>query len=149
MAETPQELLSMLVTTSFPLFSQLYEELRLQIWIYALPGSRIVYVKRHLVDKEQDAKESHKRSRPETPYATYFSSPSPQADIPSLLLTCVESKKMVQRFYKYIFPGTWFDYERDYLYLDMAYAQTRVAFGLTYQLNDFSPGLVHMSSNAS
>ena len=134
------------LATSFPRFSHLPQELREQIWISTLPGPRLVYIERHLVDKELDAKEPHKRPRPVTPYATYFSSPSPQADILSLLITCTESRQVVRRFYKCVFPGTWLDYDRDYLYLDMAYSQAGVAFGLTYQLNDFAPGLVHPSS---
>lgn len=41
---------------SFALFDHLPKELRLDIWMHALPGPRIIYVERHLVNAEEDKK---------------------------------------------------------------------------------------------
>jgi len=122
--------------TSFTRFRDLPKELRLQIWTHALPGPRIILVERHLFNIELDKAgeevqhEAFDRSNRAEP--TYFSSPSPNGSITTLLGTCEESHSLVKKNYSLIFPrsSTWISFEMDFLYLN---------WGTRYFRNHYEP----------
>jgi hypothetical protein len=124
------------IPASFPLFGALPRELRVQIWTDALPGSRIIYVERHLFNKEKDEKGNDERKE-ETQEPTYFTSPSPNKSVTTLLDTCKESRAVVMKHYSRIFPysSTWFSFAEDFLYLDWGWRY----FSTPYSPAHFTP----------
>jgi len=91
-------------------------------------------VERHLFDKAEDKKPCAERWN-DIPYATYFSSPSSNGAITSLLRVCKESRVIIKKQYSQIFPSTWFSFSKDYLYLDWG----RRHYGTVYEPCDFDP----------
>jgi hypothetical protein len=108
-----------IIVTTLHRFGEFPKELRLQIWTSALPGPRIIYVERHLFNKEKDEKNITPQPG-DHPEPTYFMSPSPNESITSLLWACKESYEVVTKHYSRIFPysQTWFCFPKDYLYVD-------------------------------
>jgi hypothetical protein len=157
-------------THSFPKFSLLPQELRRFIWNYALPGPRIVYIKRYLSPLTVDESESDSFEELyglieflELPKQYHFSSPSPSQPITALLGACAESRAFAREHYSTLYPyvsyedgngaasgdsfkvvdarvkPTWFDFERDWLYLDWGHTNTNSPPALRYTPQDFLP----------
>jgi len=150
------------MATTFPRFNYLPKEIRLQIWVQALPGPRIVYIERYLNSAENTSAEW---SQDDYPAPTHFASKTPNGDILSLLsacqgmfvLCCVplsgkmmeytvefeggangdpESRVVVKQNYECILSktNTWFDFEHDFLYVDWGWS-----YNVKYRPGHFTP----------
>lgn len=107
--------------TAFTLFNILPKELRIHIWMSALPGPRIIYVQRFLTSGDYPDISWQRGDDGVTPAEpSYFMSGSPDGLFIPLLLTCKDSHSVVTREYEIIFPAssTWFSFSTDFLYID-------------------------------
>ena len=133
-SETPN--LDMSVpATSFKDFDYLPKELRLLIWKYALPGPRIIPLNAISLTPRTTRRGRHQYGA-KYPLATYFSSPSPNNSITSLVQACKDSYALVKQHYSLIFPrsSAWIDFSIEFLYLDWGYG----SFRMTYSPEDFT-----------
>jgi len=113
----------------FSMFSYLPKELRLQIWIEALPGPRVVYVQRLFVSGET-ANEVWERGELDSPEPTYWTSATPNESIVPMMYACKESHGVVASQYSQLFPSTWFSFTKDFLYLDWGYGYHSTNFSV-------------------
>src|SRR4051794_2654959 len=111
--------------TCFPFFGLLPKELRLKIWEHALPGPRIILVKRFIdfKEEEQDNSGEGHGGPPQTSVTSRsarFSSPSSSHSVVRMLGVCKELNEVVKRHYSIIFPltSTWFDFNVDFLFIN-------------------------------
>ncbi|KAF4630893.1 hypothetical protein G7Y89_g7246 [Cudoniella acicularis] len=120
--------------TTFHLFRNLPQEIRLQIWEEALPGPRVVYIEPYraltnICDRVwsnkniEDDFESQGFFAPEDPSQKNLMQnfgPRSHSTPPALLLVCKESHEVASKFYTQTFtPSTiWFASDRDTVYLD-------------------------------
>ena len=102
MSKTPDLDMSIPVV-SLTLFDDLPKELRLYIWMHALPNLRIIHLERHLLNAEGNKKGYVSEDYTKYLFATYFSSPSPNDSIISLLGACKESHTAVKQHHSFIF----------------------------------------------
>jgi hypothetical protein len=119
----------------FTKFKDLPKEIRLLIWTFALPGPRVVYLKQYALAADvamvRDIRAGNivgttsldgiKDDRGGLDSLWGFRSPTP---IPALLLACHESFEVASRSYSRQFsalgaiPQTYFDFDRDILFID-------------------------------
>ncbi|TGO16261.1 hypothetical protein BTUL_0030g00480 [Botrytis tulipae] len=147
------------VKANFQRFPKLPAELRLRIWKFALPDSRIVLLQadnRFIEFREPKPKEKHllpfynKNSRPSYRHVSTLKSGH---RVPAMLWTCIESRRVALKYYKIMFSilddgysgfaRTYFDCSVDILYLNAKTFETPLEDPVDYQ-TQFENGLKSM-----